>query len=296
MILSKNSLSPFIIGTMRLGKWGSNFSTKEYEEFIESCLNLKLIDFDHADIYGDYTTEQEFGQVIKLRPDLRKNLRIITKCGIKMKTANRPEHLVKSYDLSKGHIKKSVETSLKNLHTDFIDLLLLHRPDYLMDPNEIAEAFTELKKEGKVLNFGVSNFTPSQFDLLNSFTPLFTNQIEISLLQRKAFQDGTLDQCTKLGIVPTAWSPLGGGELFKESETESYKKIQQVLSVLGEKYGLSADQVLYAWLRKHPAGIIPVLGTSKIERFKTAIDVLNVTLTHEEWYMLWEAAIGEEIA
>lgn len=296
MVLSKNSLSPFIIGTMRLGKWGSNFSTKEYEEFIESCISLKLIDFDHADIYGDYTTEHEFGQVIKSRPDLRKNLRIITKCGIKMKTANRPEHVVKSYDLSKSHIKKSVEASLKNLHTDFIDLLLLHRPDYLMDPNEIAEAFTELKKEGKVLNFGVSNFTPSQFDLLNSITPLFTNQIEVSLLQRKAFEDGTLDQCTKLGVVPTAWSPLGGGLLFQEAETESNKKIQQVLSMLGKKYELSADQVLYAWLRKHPAGIIPVLGTSKIERIKTAIDVLDVTLSHEEWYMLWEAAIGEEIA
>lgn len=281
---------------MRLGKWGSNFSTKEYEEFIESCISLKLIDFDHADIYGDYTTEHEFGQVIKSRPDLRKNLRIITKCGIKMKTANRPEHVVKSYDLSKSHIKKSVEASLKNLHTDFIDLLLLHRPDYLMDPNEIAEAFTELKKEGKVLNFGVSNFTPSQFDLLNSITPLFTNQIEVSLLQRKAFEDGTLDQCMKLGVVPTAWSPLGGGLLFKKAETESNKKIQQVLSMLGKKYELSTDQILYAWLRKHPAGIIPVLGTSKIERIKTAIDVLDVTLSHEEWYMLWEAAIGEEIA
>ncbi len=295
MSISKTNISPYVIGTMRLGKWGSNLSTKEYEKFIESCLELNLIDFDHADIYGDYTTESEFGNVLKYRSDLRQKLRIITKCGIKMNTDNRPDHKIKSYDLSKRHIKNSVEASLNNLHTEHIDLLLLHRPDYLMDPSEIAEAFTELKREGKVGEFGVSNFSVSQFDLLNSFTPLVTNQIEISISQRKAFDDGALVQCLKLGIIPTAWSPLGGGLLFRESKDASTKRIQQTLVALGKKYNLTADQVLYVWLKKHPAGIIPVLGTSKISRVKAASNALNVTLSHEEWYMLLEAAVGEEI-
>ncbi|MGB5821973.1 MAG: aldo/keto reductase [Saonia sp.] len=296
MILSRDNVSPYIIGTMRLGSWGSNLLTKEYEEFIEGCLELGLIDFDHADIYGDYTTEADFGKVLKSRPDLRKKIRITTKCGIKMMTDNRPQHLLKSYDLSKEHIKTSVEKSLKSLQTDYIDVLLLHRPDYLLDPHEIAAAFSDLKKEGKVHTFGVSNFSPSQFDLLNSLTPLATNQVEISLLQRKAFEDGTLDQCLRYKSIPAAWSPLGGGLLFKDSENDGVKAIKGVLDTLSKKYGLAADQILYAWLRKHPAGIIPVLGTSKLERIRTAHNALNTTITHEEWYMLWEAAIGGEIA
>jgi len=296
MVLSKENISPYIIGTMRLGTWGSKLSTKEYEQFIETCLGLNLIDFDHADIYGDYTTEADFGNVLRSRPDLRQKMRITTKCGIKMMSNNRPEHQIKSYNLSKLHIKASVERSLKNLHTDYIDVVLLHRPDYLLNPVEIAETFTELKKEGKVHTFGVSNFSASQFDLLNTITPLVTNQIEISLLQRKAFEDGTLDQCLKLGVIPSAWSPLGGGLLFQDATDGKINAIQNVLGILSKKYSATKDQILYAWLRKHPANIIPVLGTSKIERIKAAHEALNISITHEEWYLLWQAAIGEEVA
>ncbi|MEK6153311.1 aldo/keto reductase [Flavobacteriaceae bacterium 3-367] len=294
--LSKENISPYIIGTMRLGSWGSKLSTAAYEAFIEGCLDLDLIDFDHADIYGDYTTEEDFGKVLKTRPDLRDKMRITTKCGIQMMAKNRPEHQLKSYNLSKAHIKASVERSLKNLHTDRLDVLLLHRPDYLLDPHEIAEAFSDLKEEGKVLAFGVSNFSVSQFDLLNSVTPLVTNQVEISLLQRNAFEDGTLDQCLKSGCIPSAWSPLGGGALFQDSDDARLSSIQRVLGKLSKKYGLMPDQLLYAWLRKHPAGIVPVLGTSKLERIKAAHKALDVSITKEEWYMLWEAAIGTEVA
>ncbi|MFD2586436.1 aldo/keto reductase family oxidoreductase [Croceitalea marina] len=294
-MLSKENISPFIIGTMRLGKWGSNLSTKEYERFIEGCLDLGLIDFDHADIYGHYTTETEFGTVLKDRSDLRKKMRITTKCGIKLTSENRPQHNIKSYDLSAKHIRDSVEISLKELSTDYLDVLLLHRPDYLFDPNEIAEVFSDLKKEGKVLSFGVSNFSPSQFDLLNAYTPLITNQVQISLLHRNSFEDGTLDQCQKLGIIPCAWSPLGGGELFKETTDKSILRIQKTLKKLSKKYNLTEDQLLYVWLRKHPAGIIPVLGTSKLERIITAQKSLNTSLSHEEWYMLWESALGREV-
>jgi len=295
MELTKDNISPYIIGTMRLGTWGSNLSTSEYEAFIESCLDLGLVDFDHADIYGHYTTEDDFGNVLKSRKDLREKMRITTKCGIKLVSENRPSHQVKSYDLTPEHIVNSVEKSLTSLQTDYLDVLLLHRPDYLFNPYEIAEVFTKLKKEGKVVTFGVSNFSPSQFDLLNSMTPLVTNQVEISLLHRNAFEDGTLDQCQKRNVIPSAWSPLGGGLLFGESSDEKIQAIQKVLATLSEKYNVGADQILYAWLRKHPAGIIPVLGTSKIERIQAAQKALNISLTHEEWYQLWEASLGREI-
>jgi predicted oxidoreductase len=256
---------------------------------------LDLIDFDHADIYGSYTTEADFGAVLKKRPDLRTQIRITTKCGIKMVSKNRPEHQIKSYDLTKDHIKRSVENSLLALYTDHIDTLLLHRPDYLFDPHIIAEAFTELKNEGKVKYFGVSNFSVSQFELLQEIFPLCTHQVEVSLLHREAIENGVLDQCQKWGITPTAWSPLGGGALLKSSEHKDMAEVQKKITTLCEKHDAQMDQVLLAWLRKHPAGIVPVLGTSKLSRIKNAKDSLKINLTHEEWYLLWQAATGTEI-
>ena len=189
-----------------------------------------------------------------------------------------------------------LDNSLLELHTDHIDTLLLHRPDFLLDPHEIATAFTELEKEGKVKYFGVSNFSMSQFELLQEIFPLSTHQVEISLLHRKAFENGILDQCQKWGIPPTAWSPLGGGTLFKSSEDPIMINVQKIITSLCEKYKAQPDQVLLAWLRKHPAGIIPVLGTSKLSRIKNAKESLKINLTHEEWYMLWQGATGTKIA
>ena len=292
----KITFSPVIIGTMRLGEWGVKMTTSELERFIDECVELGITDFDHADIYGHYTSETEFGEVLKRRVDLRSKVQITTKCGIKLTCENRPNHKIKSYDSSAKHILWSAENSLKELGVDSLDLMLLHRPDYLMNPHEIAEAFEKLKKEGKVKFFGVSNFTPSQFEMLNSFTPLVNNQVEISLLQKKAFQDGTLEQCLKLGVQPTAWSPFGGGELFTNTEDPKIEDIQETVRELADKHSATPDQILLAFLRKHPAGITPVLGTSKIERVKSALEGLKINLTHEEWYELWEAAIGEEVA
>ena len=220
--------SPIIIGTMRLGDWGSNLSTNELETFIDACVDLGFKDFDHADIYGHYTDEERFGRVIKRRPDLKSKIQNTTKCGIKLMTANRPQYQLKSYDTSKAHIIWSAENSLKELGVDVLDVFLIHRPDYLMDPHEIAEAFMTLKKAGKVKTFGVSNFSASQFELLNSMTALVTNQLEISLLQRKAFDDGTLDQCLRHGIRPTAWSPFGGGAIFSEQRSPEIARIKKV--------------------------------------------------------------------
>ncbi len=288
--------SPIIIGTMRLGDWGVKMTTNELEKFIDQCLDLGLNDFDHADIYGHYTEEANFGKVLKRRPDLKSKVQITTKCGIQLTTPNRPHHQIKSYNSTKSHILASAENSLKELSVDCLDLLLIHRPDYLMNAAEIAEAFQKLKQEGKVNYFGVSNFTPSQFELLNSVTPLVTNQVEISLLHRNAFEDGTLDKCQQLGIRPTAWSPLGGGSIFSDKENLTIKRIRESADSLCEKYNISLDQLLLAWLLKHPSGILPVLGTSKMSRIEKAKTALQIELSHEDWYLLWEAAIGEEVA
>ena len=263
---------------------------------MDACVDMGFKDFDHADIYGHYTEEQRFGEVIKRRPDLKSKIQITTKCGIRLLTPNRPKHQVKSYDSTKAHILWSAEHSLKQLGVEVLDVLLLHRPDYLMDIYEVAEAVEQLKKEGKIKAFGVSNYSYTQFEILNSCTPLITNQLEISLLHRNAFEDGRLDQCRKLGIRPTAWSPFGGGTIFSKTIDAEVKSIKKVLQQLGEKYKASADQILLAFLLKHPSGIIPILGSTKIARIKTAKAALDISLSHEDWYKLWEAALGQEVA
>ena len=292
---SSLEFSPIIVGAMRLGVWGVDMSTDQLEKYIDQCLDVGLQDFDHADIYGHYTEEGRFGKVIKRRPDLKTKIRLTTKCGIKMLSENRPSHKIKSYDSVKAHIIASAENSLKELGVDCIDLYLIHRPDYLMDPAEIAEAVESLKKAGKIKAFGVSNFTPSQFELLNAYTPLATNQIEVSLLHLNALDDGSLDQCIKHKISPTAWSPFGGGSIFSEKEDPRVKRIRKTASELGEKHGASIDQILLAWLFRHPSGIVPIVGSSKIERIKNAAEAAQIKLNREEWYELLQASRGEEV-
>lgn len=280
---------------MRLGVWGANYNLAQMQQFIEDCIAIKATDFDLADIYGHYTTEAAFGAALKNNSQLRTQLSLTTKCGINLVCEERPQHKIKSYNSTKAHIVTSVEHSLKNLQTDYIDILLLHRPDYLMNPNEIAEAFEQLKKEGKVLGFGVSNFTTNQFAMLNAFAPLITNQIEISALHLNAFDDGTLDQCTQLGITPTAWSPIGGGTYFSDTENEQVARLKPIIKTLSEKYNCTEDILLLAWLKKHPANIVPVIGTSKIERVKAALKAQKIVITHEDWYDIWQASTGEEV-
>lgn len=290
------TFSPIIAGTMNWGQWGSRFSTQEYLTQIELCLNEKVSTFDHADIYGHYTTEEEFGKALSLKPSLRQKIQLISKCGIKMVTPNRPSHLIKSYDTSKQHIIRSAERSLTNLQTDHIDLLLIHRPDPLMHPDEIAEAFLQLKEQGKVLDFGISNFTVSQTAMMASRYPISVNQLEVSILHLFPFLDGILDQCIEKKITPMAWSPLGGGKLFNNPEDERKKRILAAAQILAEKYNASPDQLLLSWLLFHPSGILPVMGTTKIERIKAAMAALSIKITREEWFMLWRASTGHEVA
>ncbi len=288
--------SSVIAGTMKWGLWGSKFNYSAYERMINDCIAIGVTSFDHADIYGNYTTEEEFGQVLKHNPSLRLKMQLITKCGIQMVSPNRQLHKIKSYDTSFEHIIESVETSLENFSTDYIDCLLIHRPDQLFNADEVAKAFTQLKQQGKVLHFGVSNFKKWQVELLKSRFPVEVNQIECSLLQLNPFVDGTLDQCQQHHITPMAWSPLGAGNLFTDTDDEQIKRIIAVATFLAEKYQSSPDVILLSWLLTHPSGILPVLGTSRIERIKSAVAATQIKLEREEWFMLWRASTGKEVA
>jgi predicted oxidoreductase len=292
---AKLKLSPVIAGCMNWGQWGAKFSAKQYLQLIEDCIANQIISFDHADIYGDYTVEEEFGNALKQKPSLREHMQLITKCGIRRFTPNRPEHKIHSYDTGKEHIIRSAETALKNFGTDYLDVLLIHRPDPLMHPDEIAEAFNQLKQQGKVLHFGVSNFTPPQVDMMQSRFAVEFNQLEVSVLKLDALHNGQLDQCIQHSIIPMAWGPMGGGKLLNDPDEERNRRILAVAQILGEKYNVSVDQLLLAFLFKHPSGIVPVMGTTKIERLKSAYKAADLSIEREEWFMLWRASAGHEV-
>jgi predicted oxidoreductase len=283
-----------IVGCMRWGVWGENFTTVQYEQMIEQCLAIGLDIFDHADIYGHYTTEADFGHALKGNTSLRNQIKIITKCGINMLTPNRPNHAIKSYDTSAAHITKSVEQSLTNFHTDYIDTLLIHRPDILMNVEEIAATITTLKTAGKIKSFGVSNFTTSQVALLNKYIPIEHHQVEISLTNLNAFDNGVLDQCQLENIEAQSWSPMGNG-IFTE-HTEQHARILSEAESLAKTYHCNINQVLLAFLYAHPSQIVPVIGTTKFERIREAKKAMEIELTREDFYKLWTASTGKEVA
>jgi predicted oxidoreductase len=289
-----NITSP-IAGCMRWGKWGAEFSTAAYRAMIEACLENGISSFDHADIYGDYTTEAEFGEALKENPSLRGQLKLITKCGIQMMAPNRPQHSIKSYNTSKTHITRSVETSLKNFGTDYLDILLIHRPDPLLDPAEVAGAVDQLKQQGKILSFGVSNFLLHQVDILVPHTMIDYNQVEISIIQPQALSNGILENCIKHKITPMAWAPLGGG-LFTDDSHPHFRSIVAVATELAEKYHTGLNEILLAWLHTHPSGILTVIGTTKIERLLQAKIAASIRLEREDWFKLLIASTGEDVA
>jgi predicted oxidoreductase len=281
---------------MKWGVWGENLTQTALENLIEGSLALGVTTFDHADIYGHYTEEDNFGRVLKVKPSLRQQMQIVTKCDICLITPNRPRYAIKSYDTSKAHILQSAENSLRALGTDYLDALLIHRPDPLMNADEIAEAFTTLRDSGKVRHFGVSNFSPYQFDLLNSRFPMEINQIEASILHLNPFLDGTLDQCQQYQTLPMAWSPLGGGKLYGDAADDAQVlRIRSVSEALGIQYNCTSDQILIAWLLRHPSGIAPVLGTSKLARIESAVAAQHIVLSREDWFKLWSASTGVEV-
>jgi predicted oxidoreductase len=258
-------------------------------KLIQTSLDEGITTFDHADIYGDHGNEEIFGNVLKKNPGLRSKMELVTKCGIKFSSLKRPKTWVKHYDTSKEHIIWSVENSLKMLGTDRLEALLIHRPDPLLNPTEVAEAFGQLKQDGKVLHFGVSNFTPSQFTMLQSFLsfPLITNQIEISLSRVDSLFNGDLDLLMQHKTSAMAWSPLGGGKLMA-NEREMFSK--------ASKYNASYSQLSLAWLLKHPSAIFPVIGTTKPERITEAAKSMEIRLDRQDWFEMLQWATGSEVA
>ena len=283
--------SELIAGTMRWGVWGANHSVKEIQKLIQVCVEENITTFDHADIYGGHTTEELFGNAWKDMDLKRENLQFISKCGIVMNSDKKPSAL-KYYNYNKDYILNCVDESLSNLKTDYLDTLLLHRPSPLMNPEVIAEAFTVLKNAGKVKEFGVSNFSVSQFELINQYVPLVTNQIEISVNEISSFENGILDQLMSKGLRPTAWSVMGS--YFSDQSDENIR-IKKVIVELCDKYNAEENQILLAFILKHPSKIIPVIGTSKAETIRTLSKTLQIDLDLEDWFRILESIRGKEV-
>ncbi|OGX79324.1 oxidoreductase [Exiguobacterium sp. SH31] len=287
------SFSRIIHGMWRLAEW--EMSPQERLTFIEQCIELGITTFDHADIYGGYTCEGLFGEALRLKPSLRDQIEIVTKTGIKLTGSFNPGQTLNHYDTTKAHIISQTERSLNELGIDQIDTLLIHRPDPLMDPDEVAEAFITLQQSGKVRTFGVSNHVPSTQQLLQSRLPfqLVTNQLELSPMQLKHFEDGSVDLCHEKRMPLMAWSPLAGGQLFS---ADNYAPLREKLEEIRVRHDASGiDSIVYAWLLKHPVNIMPIIGSGKIERVRTGVDALEIELSREEWFEILKASRGRDV-
>ncbi len=276
---------------MNWGVWDKNLSTSEMESTINICLENKITTFDHADIYGAYTTEASFGKAFASSKIARESLQFISKCGIQYVCENR-NNTIKHYDYSKDYIIWSVENSLKNLQTDYLDVLLLHRPSPLMQADEIAEAVTKLKSEGKIIDFGVSNFTASQTELIRQKTEISYNQIQFSATNFEPMIDGSLDYMQINTIQPMSWNPLG--TVFRE-DNEQTRRLKKLLASLVSKYHFGADTLLLAWILHHPARVIPVAGTVNVARIQQLMKATQLELEKEDWFAIWTESMGNKV-
>jgi predicted oxidoreductase len=266
-------------------------SPRQVLAHVAAGIDLGITTLDIAAYYGDGQAETLLGDALALDTSLREKVQIVTKCAIGTWDSS-----LYHYDTNKAHILWSVDQSLAKLRTDHVDVLLIHRADPLMDADEVAEAFARLRQSGKVRHFGVSNFAPSLFELLASRLsfPLVTNQVRFSVMHLDAWYDGTLDQCQRLRISPMIWAPLDAGRLFS-ADTEQALRLRQELGQTGKALGGSIDQVALAWLLRHPAGMVPVLGTGKIDRMRSAARSENLRLSREQWFRIWVASTGKRL-
>jgi predicted oxidoreductase len=285
-------LSPIIAGVMNWGVLDKNLNTKEMSHLIHLFFENGITSFDHADIYGGYTTEASFGKAWATAKIDREKVQLISKCGIQYVSENRPENKIKHYNYSKEYIIWSVENSLKNLQTDYLDVMLLHRPSPLMQSDEIAEAVEQLKTSGKIRSFGVSNFTPSQTELLRQKTKISFNQIQFSATNHKAMIDGSLDYMQLHNIQPMAWNPLG--VVFREN-TEQTQRLKLLFSKLVEKYHVGSDLILLAWILQHPARILPVAGTINVSRIQQLMKAKSLVLDTQDWFAIWTESMGNKV-
>jgi predicted oxidoreductase len=288
--MNKTSLSKIAAGTMNWGVWDKNLGVSEMAHMINICVENKITTFDHADIYGGYTTEAQFGKAFTESKVSRERIQLISKCGIQH-TDGRP-NIIKHYNYSKEYIIWSVENSLKNLQTDFLDVLLLHRPSPLMVADEIAEAVEKLKSEGKIIDFGLSNFTSSQTALISQKTEVNYNQIQFSATHHEAMLDGSLDYMQTHNIRPMSWNPLG--TVFRE-DIEQTRRLKKLLVQLVAKYGVGSDTILLAWVLKHPANVIPVAGTVNIARIQALMKATTLQMETEDWFAIWTESMGNRV-
>ena len=286
-----NAYSRIIAGTMTWGNWGKQLSFQQMGTLMQHCLEHGITTFDHADIYGDYTNEEQFGNAFFASGIRRDKIQLISKCGIQFNSKAR-KNKVKHYNYTKDYIIWSTEQSLKLLKTDYLDLLLLHRPSPLMHPKEISEAILQLKKQGKIKQFGVSNFTQTQIALLETEVPVEGNQVEYSLTSHNVMNDGTLDDCLTNKRLAMSWSPLG---VYFREKNERTNRIQIVLNTLLKKYDATEDQLLLAWILRHPSKVYPVIGTATPARLVLAMKALKLEMELEDWFLLLEASNGHEV-
>lgn len=287
------TLSRIAAGMWRLMDW--KMSENALRGYIDDCVALGVTTFDHADIYGGYAVEEAFGKTLKAHPSLRTQIELVTKTGIALVSPNRPEHRLKHYNTTPEHIRGAVERSLRNFNTDHLDVLLIHRPDPLMRFDEIAREVEQLKRAGKIRAFGVSNFTPAQFQAMNTFTPLATNQIELSPFRTEPIADGTLDQLQGVGVPPMIWSALGGGRLFAEGDSAA-ARVRTVASQIADKHDVSMLTVIYAWLLRLPSDPIVITGSQRRDAVRDAVTATELQLDRQDWFAILEAATGNEVA
>ncbi|WOX06784.1 aldo/keto reductase [Microbulbifer pacificus] len=291
------SFSRIAFGLWRLTDW--NYTPRERVALFEQMLDLGVTTFDLADIYGDYRCEHFFGEALKLKPELRERMEIVSKCSIRL-AGKASGARINHYDTSAAHVRTAVEASLRDMGIEQMDLLLLHRPDPLMDADALAAVLEQLVAEGKVKHLGVSNFLPHQVDLLQSrlTLPLVANQIEVSLLHSQPMFDGQLDHCQQHRIIPMAWSPFAGGRLFAGEDADS-ARVRSCLQQLCEARGLNPDvgvmQLALAWLLKHPSRMVPVLGSGNPERLIASLEALDLELDREEWFEMLRAGRGRDV-
>lgn len=288
------SLSRIVYGMWRVGD-DADTSTGHVRVKIDACLAQGITSIDQADIYGGYTAEAILGNCLRENKGLRDQLEIVTKCDIVAPVGRYADARVKHYDTSAAHIASSIDISLTEMGIEHIDLLLIHRPDPLMNHIETGQALDAAVKSGKVRAVGVSNFRPWDWTLLQSAmeTPLATNQIEVSLSAHDTLTNGDMAFLQERGVAPMAWSPLGGGKLMKAGAVD---EVRQLMSRVAMETGTDEAAVAVAWLLAHPAGIMPVMGTNTIARIETLSDALKVKMDRQTWFELYSAALGREVA
>ena len=289
-------VSRFAFGMWRLAADPEGITPARIRTKIDTCLECGITTFDHADIYGMYTCEGVFGRALADAPELRAQMQIISKCSINVPCENRPGVRVAHYDATAEAIERCVDRSLRELRTDHLDVLLVHRPDWLSSAEQTARGLNAVMESGKVRHVGVSNYSTHQYALLSQYvgSGLVTNQVEISLLKMEAIYDGTLDQCQAHGTHPMAWSPLAQGTLLA-GDAPAAARTRAALERIAPEYGATAMQLALTWVTALPSQPQVVLGTNRIERIREAAAADRLTLDRQHWYELWEAAQGRPI-